>query len=75
MTTLARISRNATSWGVTILIDGVQTIAIDVKSLAINNANGRFRLQAVGTDGMHLSAMVDIVLGPEAPEDYKGAVL
>lgn len=76
MTTLVRISRNAASWGVTILIDGVQTIAIDAKDLAINNANGRFRLKAQGTDGSHLAAMVDIILGPADPKDYEalGAV-
>jgi hypothetical protein len=71
MTTLVRISRNATSWGVTILIDGVQTIAMDARTLAINNANGRFRLKARGTDGSHLAAMVDIVVGPEDPTDYE----
>ena len=71
MTTLVRISRNAASWGVTILIDGVQTIAMDARTLAINNANGRFRLKARGTDGSHLAAMVDIVVGPEDPKDYE----
>lgn len=71
MTTLVRISRNAASWGVTILIDGVQTIAMDAKTLAISNANGRFRLKARGTDGSHLAAMVDIVVGLEDPKDYE----
>jgi len=76
MTTLVRISRNAASWGVTILIDGVQTLAMDARALAVNNANGRFRLKAQGTDGSHLAAMVDIILGPEDPKDYEalGAV-
>lgn len=78
MTTLARIQKGASAWSVTILIDGVQTLAVDADLLTVSNANGRFRLKARGTDGTNLAAMVDIIVGPEDTSEYgafaKGAV-
>lgn len=58
-------------WAIT-LTDTTEcsTMVYNAASLAINNANGRFRLHAKGVNGSHLAAMVDMIIGPEDPKDY-----
>jgi len=73
VTTVARIVRKPGSWSITILTDPQSsTIVFEAIRLAINNANGKFRMNARGVDGGHMAAMVDVVLGPEDPKDYAG---
>ena len=70
MSVIVRIVRKAFGWTITILPDQANAIAFDAASLAVSNANGKFRMHAKGADGDHLAVMADIIIGPENPKDY-----